>query len=140
MNEKILANSLSINDDEDNFVLLKKAMDLPRVSLKLSNLQLSSAFMQMFLFSRKATRLLSCLLLQELLVETKQNFANVVNKLTTVHSIGVGRTGNGARRNWNCDRLLKEFATTTNMSRKNVASSHHGIYLKFKPNGAVKLM
>lgn len=51
-------------------------------------------------------------------------------KLSPVYSIGLARSGNGARRNWNCDHLLKEF-TTTNMSRTNVANSHQGIILIF---------
>ncbi|VDK67915.1 unnamed protein product [Litomosoides sigmodontis] len=47
-------------------------------------------------------------------------------KLPPVYSIGLAKNGNGARRNWNCDHLLKEF-TTTNMSRTNVASSYRAL-------------
>uniref|UniRef100_A0A2K6WJ54 Exonuclease 1 n=1 Tax=Onchocerca volvulus TaxID=6282 RepID=A0A2K6WJ54_ONCVO len=52
-----------------------------------------------------------------------QIFTKIGRERTSVHSIGVTRTGNGARRNWNCDRLLKEFITTTDISQKNVTKS-----------------
>uniref|UniRef100_A0A1I7VKD7 Exonuclease 1 n=1 Tax=Loa loa TaxID=7209 RepID=A0A1I7VKD7_LOALO len=58
--------------------------------------------------------------------KTKQISTKIDRKLTHIHSIGVARNGNGARKNWNCDRLLKEFATTTNMSQKNATNSHRG--------------
>uniref|UniRef100_A0A1I8EVM4 Exonuclease 1 n=1 Tax=Wuchereria bancrofti TaxID=6293 RepID=A0A1I8EVM4_WUCBA len=61
----------------------------------------------------------------KLLVETSktdQILTKMGYKLTTVHSIGVVKSGNGARRNWNCDRLLKEFAITANMSQKTKTS------------------
>ncbi|EFO20398.1 XPG I-region family protein [Loa loa] len=62
--------------------------------------------------------------------KTKQISTKIDRKLTHIHSIGVARNGNGARKNWNCDRLLKEFATTTNMSQKNATNSHREIPLK----------
>ncbi|VIO91030.1 XPG I-region family protein [Brugia malayi] len=59
--------------------------------------------------------------------KTDQILTKTDYKLTTVHSIGVTKSGNGARRNWNCDRLLKEFAITANVSQKN-ENCHHASF------------
>ncbi|KAL4002922.1 hypothetical protein ACH3XW_5470 [Acanthocheilonema viteae] len=70
---------------------------------------------------------------KKLLVETSktnQILTKIGYKLSPVHSIGVTRSGNGARRNWNCDHLLKEFTTATNMLQKNSANSYHEIPVK----------
>ncbi|CAG9539579.1 unnamed protein product [Cercopithifilaria johnstoni] len=69
---------------------------------------------------------------KKLLVETSktnQILTKMDHKLP-VHSIGVARNGNGARRNWNCDHLLKEFTTTANMPHKNIANSYHEVPVK----------
>uniref|UniRef100_A0AAF5PQD2 Exonuclease 1 n=1 Tax=Wuchereria bancrofti TaxID=6293 RepID=A0AAF5PQD2_WUCBA len=71
----------------------------------------------------------------KLLVETSktdQILTKMGYKLTTVHSIGVVKSGNGARRNWNCDRLLKEFAITANMSQKTKSNFHASFEIPVK--------
>ncbi|VDO28607.1 unnamed protein product, partial [Onchocerca flexuosa] len=55
--------------------------------------------------------------------KTNQIFTKIGRERTSVFSLGVTRTGNGARRNWNCDRLLKEFITTANIPQKNATKS-----------------
>ncbi|KAM3723844.1 Exonuclease [Dirofilaria immitis] len=57
--------------------------------------------------------------------KTNQIFKRIGRKDASIHSIGLKKAGNGARRNWNCDRLLKEFIATASISQKNIVKSHH---------------
>uniref|UniRef100_A0A0R3RJ64 Exonuclease 1 n=1 Tax=Elaeophora elaphi TaxID=1147741 RepID=A0A0R3RJ64_9BILA len=76
-----------------------------------------------FISSERTKGLHKKLLIETL--KTNQFLTKTDQKSPPIHSIGVGKGGNGARRNWNCDRLLKEFTTTANLPTKNAANSCH---------------
>uniref|UniRef100_A0A915PIH5 Exonuclease 1 n=1 Tax=Setaria digitata TaxID=48799 RepID=A0A915PIH5_9BILA len=109
-----------------------------------SSLQISSSLSKMdtkmlvntdgkddFVSSNRAKDLLS----KPLFAPSRKNevFTKTGCKRISFHSIGVTRNGNGARRNWNCDRLLKEFTAAADAPPKNVAKSYHdSIEVPFK--------
>lgn len=51
------------------------------------------------------------------------------SKVTSYRTIGVLRNGNGARQNWNCDQLLKEFAVPRDTPLRIASKFQLGIIL-----------
>lgn len=130
MDSKTLTSS-SINDNED-FVSSEKTKDLHKVRRDLSISNSLEHFCKLFAIFKCAERFLLCFSLQKLLVEASKTD----HKLPPVHCIGIARCGNGARRNWNCDHLLKEFTAAAKVS-ENLANSYHGINLNLVINETV---